>query len=222
VTQPTLEPNILQTDLEIYDSINTYCKHEFTGHSWFYDLQLYINNATGQKNWINLTSNPIYNEISSYDLYNYADFDDNVTLRCRTYNEYFGYSNYSYQYNIIKKSLNDVKLYRPFLSTIFLGQLTEFYTICDMANNNKYSILYHYVDINGDGTYDKLSGFNQSLNMNYSSFVFDTQFEISGDNSIAVGCIIKKNNVGETWDFSYCNEAQTECTIQNSYVVNVI
>ena len=222
VTEPTLEPTTLEpnTGDEILDSINILCRHEFTGHNWLYDIDVYINNKTGSKQWLNVTNNPVPKVNTYFDLIDYADFDDNVSVRCRTYNEHFGYSNYTYNYGIVKKSFNDVKLFRPIFSTIFIGQLTMFNTICDMSKNNKYQILYHFVDVNGDGSYDKLASYSNTSNTNMSSFVFDTQFIISGKQQIVIGCIIQKKDT-TTWDFNYCNEDQTQCTVQNTYNIVV-
>ena len=224
VTEPTLEPSELQPTeaTEVYDSITIGCRHEYTGHVWFYDIDVMTKDKTGARNWVNINNNiPTQLEWNSFDLTPYADFDDNVSIRCRTNNEYFGYSNYTYQNGIVKRSLNQIKLFRPILNDIFIGQLTAFTTDCDMSKSSKYSILYHFVDANGDGTYDKLLEYANTTMTNRSIFMFDTKFIISGSQNVIVGCIIQKNN-NDAWDFSYCTDNKNTCTIQKTYEIEVL
>jgi hypothetical protein len=224
VTQPILEPSELQPTegTEVYDSIDIYCHHEYTGHTWFYDIDVMALQTNGSRSWQDVTSEiPTLYDWNNYDLTTYADFDNNLSVRCRTYNEYFGYSNFTENNGIIKKSLNQVKLYRPILSTIFIGQLTAFETDCDMSKSSKYLILDHFVDGNADGTYDKLMEYNASSNMNLSMFWYDTKFIISGKQQMSVGCIIQKKTT-DAWDFSFCKETEQTCTIQNTYDIEVL
>jgi hypothetical protein len=223
VTQPILEVSDLQPleGSEVYDSVNIYCRHSFTGHTWLYDVDTLVTLLNGSREWQNVVTTPTSDEWNIFDLTPFADTDNNVSVRCRSYNENFGYSNFSYVSGIIKRSINNIKLFRPIENTIFVGQLTAFTTDCDMSNNNKYIILDHFVDGNADGTYDKLLEYNSSLAINQSTFMFDTKFIISGTQKVSVGCIIQKRTT-DAWDFSYCKEDQQTCTIQNTYEYEVL
>lgn len=224
VTEPTKEPTELLpiTETEVFDSINIYCRHEFTGHNWMYDIDVKTYNGTAY-NWYSVNNGvPTMEEWSAFDLTSYVD-NLNYSIRCRTYNEYYNYSNYIQVDNINKKSQNQLKLFRPIYSTIFLGQMVNFQTECDMSKNSKYKIIYHFADGNADVTYDKLLDYSNTTiypSINKSIFMYATQFENEGTQRASIGCIIEKKT-SESWEFPSCKEGQSTCTIQTTYEFEV-
>lgn len=222
IVQPTLEPQTLTPieNTEVYDSINIYCRHEYTGHTWFYDVDVKVKLNSTTYAWLNATDSPTLSEWNSFDLSQYVD-DLNYSIRCRTYNEYFNYSNYTQVDNIQRKSLNQLKLFRPMMSSIFNGQLVVFESDCDMSKNNKYIILDHFADANTDGTYDKLMEYSNTSLTNRSVFWFNTKFIITGTQLVTIGCIVQKQT-NDAWEFSSCKETEQTCTIQNTYEIEVL
>jgi len=219
VIQPVLEPDYIFTDEEIYDSVDITCNHKYTGHVWLYDIDVLVTLQNTSREWIKATPSLTTSNIVHFITRDYLD-DRNVTIRCRTYNTYFNYSNYTYSQPIWKKSVNDVRLFRIFNKPIFVGQLNAFESECDMSKNNKYEILYHWMDGNADGTYDKLMAYVDGSNQNKSTFLFETKYILSGQQSINTGCIIKKLT-SESWEFSYCNEEEETCAVQKTFKIEV-
>ena len=215
VTKPTLEPNYILTDTEVYDSIDIVCRHQYTGHVWLYDVDALVTLENGSREWVKTTSSLSSSDLIHFSLLDYQT-DRNVTIRCRTYNTYFNYSNYTYSQPIWKKDINNVKLFKIFNKPMFVGQINAFETHCDMSNNNKYEILYHWIDGNADGTYDKLMQYQEGQNINKSVYLFETKYILSGIQNINTGCVIKKLT-SDNWEFSYCNEEDDTCAVQKVY-----
>ena len=221
VTMPVLEPDSLYpNNVEVYESINIQCKHNYTGHVWWYDIDINVTNSSGDTFWVNTTNGLSKSGRVTFDLTPF-NASSNYQVRCRTWNEFFNYSNFTYATDIEKKVKNHIKLYKKLNKPIFEQSINSFSTECDMSYNNKYYITYHWTDVNADGLYEKLKEYNASDSVNKSYYGFNTLYYIPGEISINTGCIINKNTA-EPWEFTYCDEDSDSCALQKSYTLQVI
>jgi len=216
VTTPVLIPESISAGGSIvYDSITLECLHNFTGHVWNYHMQVKVNTTT----WINVTDYPTRQGNYLFDLTPYPAYD-NLSVRCRTYNTNFNYSNWITSSNIDHRVRNQVKLFKKISKPMFVMDLDAFGTLCDMNNSDDYIILKHYIDLNGDGIFEDLKEYAEVDNVKKSYFGVNTYYYVHGEKTINTGCIIKKEN-SNPWEFSTCRESEDECAIQKSYRVVV-
>lgn len=219
VTQPIQEVNFIEVDYEVYDSLDIYCPHNYTGHIWYYDIDAKVKLKNGEIVWLNTSQLLLPIPFIQLDMTEYAVYD-NVSVRCRTWNEFFNYSNFTQVDNINKRVRNQVKFFKTFNTPQFTYKKSTYISLCDMNKTDRYEILYHWVDGNGDGLYDKLKEYNEGEGVKISEFSYDSMFYTQGNKTINTGCVINKLN-NDVWEFPNCKYDENTCAIQKTYQIEV-
>jgi len=219
VTKPVQEVSYVEVDDEVYDSLDIYCPHNFTGHDWYYDINAKVKLKNGNIVWINTTRLLSSSPFVQLDLTEYAAYD-NVSVRCRTWNEYFNYSNFTQVDNINKRVRNQIKMFKTIPVPQYTYKSSAYISLCDMNNSANYEILKHWVDGNGDKLYDKLKEYDEGAGIKVSKFSFDSMFYSTGNKTFNTGCVINKLT-SAPWEFPNCKYDQTTCAVQKTYTVEV-